>query len=261
MKELAREAGYEIFTECDVIEFFEFIEYLLETEEVKLENMQNLLSVKTKDTEIKLENIHHVWTGHWERLLKTAVWAHARGKKDQYENKMKDFFKILPENLKQHKKVFMPAYCFFNLLGFNRLSPSEIIFLFSSLFIDDSYAIDHYRNINIRYQFRWYSKKLYLINFLLCVVREKVENNFEFKENKAQLLQAIEKSVIDIHTDLNNGNKKETKEIISLLSVRQFDFKIKEEDIVLYLEKYFFPDNYAQYDKIWNLGVSSIIGD
>lgn len=257
---MAKEAGYEIYTERDVVEFFEFIEYLLLAEKIDLENVRQLLNVKTKDTEIKLENLHHVWTGHWERLLKMSVWAHAKGKKDQYESKMKECFEILPENLKQHKKVFMPAHCFYNMLVFNRSSPSEIIYLFSSLFIDDSYAIVHYRNINMRYHFQWYSKKLYLINFLLCIVKEKMENNFEYRENKAQLLQALGKAIKNIHTDLNNGNKKEMKEVISLLSVKQFDFEIKEKDIILYLEKYFFPDDHAQFSKIWNLGVSSHIG-
>lgn len=256
---MAREAGYEIYTECGVHEFFNLIEYLLLAEEADLSNVKSLLGVKTKDTEIKLENIHHVWTGHWERLLKTEVWAYARGRKDQYENKMKEFFEILPENLKQYKKVFMPAHCFFNILGFNKSSPFEIIFLFSSLFLDDSYVINHYRNVNIRYQFQWYNKKLYLINFLLCVIKEKVENNFVNRENRAELLQIMRKAVQNIHADLNNGNKNEIKNIISLLSVRQFEFKVEEKDIILYLEKYFFPEKYAQYDKIWNLGVLSHI--
>lgn len=256
---MVKEAGYELFIECDVVEFFEFIEYLLLAEKINLENVRDFLNVKTKDTEIKLENIHHVWTGHWERLLKTAVWEHAKGKKDQYENKMKEVFEILPENLKQNKKVFMPAHCFFNLLGFNKSSPSEIIFLFSSLFIDDSYVINHYRSINIRYQFQWYNKKLYLINFLLCIIKEKMENNFEHKENKVQILEAIEKATKNIHTDLKKRNKKEMKDIISLLSARQFNFRIEKEDIIFYLEKYFFPDDYAQHNKIWDLGVTSHI--
>lgn len=257
---MAREAGYEIYTKCDIVGFFSFIEYLLLAEEIKLEKLQYHLNTKTKDTEIILENLHHVWTGHWEKLIKKAVAVSIKGKKDQFENKMKDVFEILPENLKQHKKVFMPAHCFYNLLGFNRLSPPEIIFLFSSLFIDDSYIICHYRNLDIRYRFQWLNKKLYLINFLLCVVKEKMENNFEDTESKEQLLQALEKAVKNIHMDMNNGNKKETKDIISLLSVEQFGFKIEESDIISYLEKYFFPNNYTQYNKIWDLGVSSRIG-
>lgn len=257
---MAREAGYEIYTDCDVMEFFNFIEYLLLNKETELEKLQVLLNAKTKDTEIILENYHHVWTGHWERLLKIEVWAYARGRKDQYENKMKENFKILPENLKQYKKVFMPAHCFFNILGFNKASPSEIISLFSSLFIDDSYVIGYYRNINMRYRFQWYNKKLHLINFILCVVKEKVENNFEYSENRAQLLQVLGKMVKKIHMDLNNGCEKEMKEIISFLSVRQFNFKIDEHDVVSYLKTYFFPDNYVQYNEIWDLGVLSRIG-
>jgi len=257
---LTREAGYEIYTGCDVAGFFKFIEYLLLAEEVQLEKLQNLLNAKTKDTEINLKNIHHTWSGHWERLLRAEVSLLAKGRKDQFESKMKEKFGILPESLKQHREVFMPAHCFFNVLGFNRLSPPEIIYLFSSLFIDDGYIINHYRGIDIRYRFQWFNKKLYLINFLLCIVKEKIENNFEYNANKAELLRVLKKSVKDIHTDLSNGNGKEMREIISLLSVKQTNFGIEEEDIIHYLEKYFFPDNHGQYAKIWNLRAPSLIG-
>lgn len=260
---MAREAGYEIYKTQNIANFFCFIKYLLVNKQPNLESLHEILGISAKDTMIKLVNDHHVWPGYWERLIISYVnWKVSvlSGKRRSKKKQIREFEKLLNElmhnssnELNTRKKVLMPAHCYFNLLGFNRLSPDEIIYIFSSLFTDDDYIVNHYYQINNRYQFQWVSKKKYLINFLLCIVKEKIENNFEYADNKVQILQSLEKSVQKIHKDVNNGNGKPMKEIISLMSVNQLGFNIEAVDIVSYLEKYFFPDDYSRYKKIWNL--------
>lgn len=267
---MAREAGYEVYKECNIVNFFDFVKHLLQNEQPKLEILQEILGIRVRDTTINLINDHHVWPGYWERLIITyvnlqvsAMFGKRKSRKKQireFNELLKLLLQISPKELNARKKVLMPAHCYFNMLGFNRLSPDEIIYIFSSLFVSDDYAINHYYQINNRYKFQWVNKKRYLINFLLCIVKEKIENNSEYTVNKIQILQILEKSAKKIHKDVNNGNEKPMKEIISLLSANKFGFKIEAVDIIYYLKKYFFPDNYAKYQKIWDLNVSSFIG-
>lgn len=120
------------------------------------------------------------------------------------------------------KTVLAAAHCTNNQL-FHNVAPAQYLDKLSSLLSNDYLSGPLREN---------------LVKFFLCVLKEKISND-EFLQI-GELARGIE-------VDINNGNNITVKNIMQIL-------RVCENDIISYLEKNFFPDNWKEIDpKLWDL--------